>query len=139
MVCFTDEPFFDVYEDVSETMPLLERVSNDDEEEQLHQQNNIIIIDPVNDDDGSEEGQQTGINEQEPSYLYSNEYEEYIHEMLEYYRESDNDLSQITRQSVLSFELHPQLSRTTQRQVQRQQVLSEIIYENLRSMFSLDD
>ena len=141
MVCFTGDPMIynnRIYEENSDDdMPALEYPEEYPEEE--------VIINPAEEDynEESEEvvGQRRRRRDDDGDERQPNDYDEYLEEMLEYYNDS------IQRQSVFfptTFDLPPQLSRgggephgrPRQRQ---QQLLSEILYENLRVMFHNDN
>lgn len=135
MVCFTGDPMIynnRIYEEENsdDDMPALEYPEEYPEEE--------VIINPAEEDynEESEEvvGQRRRRRDDDGDERQPNDYDEYLEEMLEYYNE---------RQSVLfptTFDLPPQLSRgggePNRPRQRQQQLLSEILYENLRMIFS---
>lgn len=138
MVCFTGDPIYNfIYEETSDDdMPALEYPEEYPEEDE-------VIINPAEEDynEESEEvvGQRRRRRDDDGDERQPNDYDEYLEEMLEYY----NDSAQ--RQSVLfptTFDLPPQLSRGgggVRPRQRQQQLLSEILYENLRMMFSTNN
>jgi hypothetical protein len=137
MVCFADGPIYNnssnnMYTDnTDDDMPELEYPDEYQEEEE-------VIVNPAEDQEESEEQQRTlddDGNERQP-----NDYEAYLEEMLDYYNDS------LQHQPVFfptTFDLPPQLSRggveSGRPRQRQQQLLSEILYENLRVMFSTND
>jgi hypothetical protein len=110
-----------MYQDNSDDdMPPLESPSDEEEQENT--------VNPAEDCSDEEEGRGGGGNERttaEDEERQPNDYDEYIQDNIDY-----------DRQSVLfpsTFTLPPQLSRASLRQRQ-EQVLSEILYANLRRM-----
>ena len=137
MVCFTGDPIYNnvLYEeDYDDDMPALEYPEEYPEEDE-------VIINPA-EEDYNEEASEEVVGQRrmrrDDDERQPNDYEDYLEEMLEYYNE---------RQSVLfptTFDLPPQLSRgggepNGRPRQRQQQLLSEILYENLRVMFSNDN
>ena len=132
MVCFTGDPIYNnvLYEENYDDMPALEHPEEYPEEDE-------VIINPAEEDYNEEENVGQRRRRRDDDERQPNDYEEYLEEMLEYYNDS------IQRQSVFfptTFDLPPELSRGGEpngRPRQRQQqLLSEILYEHLRVMFS---
>ena len=129
MVCFTDEPIYNNMYNSDDDMPALEYPEEYPEEDE-------VIINPAEDEEVVGQIRRRMDDNEDEDQRQPNDYEEYLEEMLEYYSDS------LQRQSVIfptTFDLPPQLSRGGGGRPRQQQLLSEILYENLRVMFHNDN
>lgn len=129
MVCFTDEPIYNNMYNSDDDMPALEYPEEYPEEDE-------VIINPAEDEEVVGQIRRRMDDNEDEDQRQPNDYEEYFEEMLEYYSDS------LQRQSVIfptTFDLPPQLSRGGGGRPRQRQLLSEILYENLRVMFHNDN